>query len=122
MRLKLAYTNTIHLKYDFNIGDIEIKKLCHSKIMLRFQEKAVSSQISCVAEINFGRTAIATANDKQASVYYIFKQNVKHMVSHVLFEVRVAIVASHIFVSDPNLAKITKCLTTRVMIYVIIII
>ncbi|WP_265030501.1 hypothetical protein [Wolbachia endosymbiont (group B) of Athalia cordata] len=84
--------------------------------MLRFQEKAVSSQISCV---NFGRTAIATANDKQASVYYIFKQNVKHMVSHVLFEVRVARVAAHIFVSDPNLAKIIKCLTIRVMIYVI---
>lgn len=61
--------------------------------MLRFQEKAVSSQISCVAEINFGRTAIATENDKQASVYYIFKQNVKHMVSHVLFESHVARIA-----------------------------
>ncbi|MGL9779843.1 MAG: hypothetical protein ACR5K5_06430 [Wolbachia sp.] len=33
--------------------------------MIRFQEEAVSSQISRVAEINFGRTAIATANDKQ---------------------------------------------------------
>ncbi|WP_353274959.1 hypothetical protein [Wolbachia endosymbiont (group A) of Ennomos erosarius] len=31
--------------------------------MIRFQEGAVSSQISCVAEINFGRTAIATANN-----------------------------------------------------------
>lgn len=119
MRLKLAYTNTIHLKHDFNIGDIETKKLCHSKIMLRFQEKAVSSQISCVTEINFGRTAIATANDKQASVYYIFKQNVKHMGNHVLFKVRVGRVATHIFVSDPNLAKIIKCLTIRVMIYII---
>lgn len=103
MRLKLTYTNTIHLKYDFNIGDIETKKLCHSKIMLRFQEKAVSSQISCVAEINFGRITIATANDKQASVYYIFKQNVKHMVSHVLLEVRIARVKERTFVSDLNL-------------------
>ncbi|OAB81592.1 hypothetical protein WSTR_04450 [Wolbachia endosymbiont of Laodelphax striatellus] len=61
--------------------------------MIRFQEGAVSSQISCVTEINFGRTAIATANDKQASVYYIFKQNVKHMISHVLFESHVARIA-----------------------------
>lgn len=48
--------------------------------MLRFQEKAVSSQISYIAGTNFGRTAIANVNDKQAPVYCILKQNVKHMV------------------------------------------
>ena len=47
--------------------------------MIRFQEGAVSSQISCVTEINFGRTAMATTNNKQAPAYYIFKQNAKHM-------------------------------------------
>lgn len=37
--------------------------------MIRFQEEAVSSQISCVAEINFGRTAIVIVNNKQALAY-----------------------------------------------------
>ncbi|WP_265025501.1 hypothetical protein [Wolbachia endosymbiont (group A) of Bibio marci] len=46
--------------------------------MIRFQEEAVSSQISCVAEINCDRTAIATANNKQV-LAYLLKQNMKHM-------------------------------------------
>nr|WP_253308840.1 hypothetical protein [Rickettsia endosymbiont of Ceutorhynchus assimilis] len=81
MRLKLEYTNLQYIsKYDFNIEDIRIEKLCHSKMLLRFQEKAVSSQIYC-----------------------ILKQNVKHMVSHMLLEVRIARVKERTFVSDLNL-------------------
>lgn len=104
MRLKLAYTNLQYIsKYDFNIEDIRIEKLCHSKMLLRFQEKAVSSQISCIIKVNFGRTTTVNANDKQAPVYCILKQNVKHMVSHVLLEVRIAKVKERTFVSDLNL-------------------
>lgn len=72
-------------------------------MLLRFQEKAVSSQISCVIEVNFGRTTIVNANDKQAPVYCILKQNVKHMGNHVLLEVRIARVKERTFVSDLNL-------------------
>ncbi|OCA06239.1 hypothetical protein wTpre_564 [Wolbachia endosymbiont of Trichogramma pretiosum] len=46
---KIAYTNLQYIsKYDFNIEDIRIEKLFHSKMLLRFQEKAVSSQIYCI--------------------------------------------------------------------------
>ncbi len=49
-------------------------------MLLRFQEKAVSSQIYC-----------------------ILKQNVKHMENHVLLEVRISRVKERTFVSDLNL-------------------
>lgn len=81
--LRLAYTNLQYIsKYDFNIEDIRIEKLCHSKMLLRFQEKAVSSQIYC-----------------------ILKQNVKHMGNHVLLEVRIARVKERTFVSDLSLTS-----------------
>ncbi len=82
--------------------------------MIRFQEGAVSSQTSCV---NFGRTAIATANDKQAPAYYIFKQNVKHMGDHVLLDGSTCV---YELFKNNLLIKKTKSIT-RIMTCVIIV-
>lgn len=87
--------------------------------MIRFQEGAVSSQISCVAEINFGRTAIATANNNclpsQAKCETHGLNN-----THVLLE---AHVARHAFMSclkNDLLTKKTKSIT-RIVACIIVI-